>query len=237
MNENVSVNTNIPSPYIENRGRLYRFKRRLTYSFAFRLLNKFLHQHKFIDILEIGTGSGFFIEFAQEKFPNSRFTGVEYDERLLKETALRAPNASLVQGNAENFQLGGKKFDLVVSFQVIEHLYEPGAMLLNAKSHLKPGGLLLITTPNLNGLGARWMREKWHGFREDHVSLKGKEEWDEFIVSHGFEPLYTGTTFFSGIPVLNSFPLGIFNWLLLLIFGSARWSAGEAYVGIFKSEH
>lgn len=237
MNNKVSVNSDIPSPYIENRGGLYRLKRKLTYAFAFRLLNKYLSKRDDLEVLEIGTGSGFFLDFARERFPNSRLSGVEYDERLLAETAARATHAHLIQGNAENFDLGKGRFDLVVSFQVIEHLYNPGAMLDNVRAHLKPGGIFLVTTPNLSGLGARWMKDKWHGYRDDHVSMKGKDEWDQLIASHGFSPLYSGSTFFSGVPVLNKLPLGIFNWLLLVAFGSLRWSAGESYVGVFKSNH
>lgn len=237
MNNKVSVNTDIPSPYIENRGGLYRLKRKLTYAFAFRLLNKYLSKRYDLEVLEIGTGSGFFLDFARERFPNSRFSGVEYDERLLAETASRATHAHLIQGNAENFDLGKSRFDLVVSFQVIEHLYNPGAMLDNVRAHLKPGGIFLVTTPNLSGLGARWMKDKWHGYRDDHVSMKGKDEWDQLIASHGFSPLYSGSTFFSGVPVLNKLPLGIVNWLLLVVLGSLPWSAGESYVGVFKSNH
>ena len=237
MSGKVSVNTDIPSPYLENRGGLYRFKRKLTYAFAFRLLNKYLERQQFLEILEIGTGSGFFLDFASENFPNSRFTGLEYDERLLRKTASRAPKARLHQGNAENFALGNNQFDLIVSFQVIEHLYKPDTMLENVKAHLIPGGIFLLTTPNLSGVGARLMKDSWHGYRDDHVSLKHKKAWDVLIESHGFSSLYSGSTFFSGVPILNSFPLGVINWLLLLVFGSLRWSAGESYVGVFKSKH
>jgi len=231
----VSVDTQIPSPYIESKSHLYRLKRKLTYAFAFRLLNKYLTQRHDLQILEIGTGSGFFLEFAKESFPNSRFSGVEYDERLLAESALRAPHASLIQGNAENFSFEKGRYDLVVSFQVIEHLYNPSSMLENVRTHLKPGGIFLVTTPNLSGLGARVMKERWHGYRDDHVALKGMEEWNQLIASHGFISLYSGSTFFSGVPFLNKFPLGLINWLLLLSFGSLRWSFGESYVGVFKS--
>lgn len=235
MSDKVSVNTDIPSPYIENRGVLYRLKRKLTYAFAFRLLNRYLSRRYDLDVLEIGTGSGFFLDFAKESFPNSRFSGVEYDQRLLKETLSRAPYAKVIQGNAENFDLGKGRYDLVVSFQVIEHLYNPSAMLENVRSHLKPGGIFLVTTPNLSGLGARWMKDKWHGYRDDHVCLKGKEEWERLISSGGFTTCYSGSTFFSGVPLLNKLPLGILNWLLLVVFGTLRWSAGESYVGVFKS--
>lgn len=235
MTVNVSVNKNLPSPYIESKSPLYRLKRKLTYAFAFRLLNRYLTQRQGLEILEIGTGSGFFLEFAKESFPNSHFSGVEYDERLLAETALRAPHAKLIQGNAEDFCFEKGWYDLVVSFQVIEHLYNPSAMLENVRAHLKPGGVFLVTTPNLTGLGARVMKERWHGYRDDHVSLKGMDEWNRLIVGQSLISLYSGSTFFSGVPLLNKLPLGIINWLLLLSFGSLRWSFGESYVGVFKS--
>lgn len=234
MSSNVSVNCDIPSPYVECRGSLYRLKRRLTYSFAFRLLNKFLKRRRILKVLEIGTGSGFFLEFAHDFFRNSHFSGVEYDQRLLLETSHRAPFANLVLGNAEDFSLG-IDFDLVVSFQVIEHLYNPSAMIANVKRHMKPGAILLISSPNLSGVGARIMKDKWHGYRDDHVSLKSKDSWDQLISSHGFTSLYSGSTFFSGIPILNRLPLGLINWLLLLTFGSLPWSFGESYVGVFQS--
>jgi SAM-dependent methyltransferase len=233
MNDKVSVNTDIPSPYIENRGGLYRLKRKLTYGFAFRLLNKHLDRKQPLEILEIGTGSGFFLDFASENFPNSRLTGLEYDERLLYEAQRRAPNASIIQGNAECFELGLNKYDLIVSFQVIEHLYNPEAMLENVKAHLKSGGIFLVTTPNLSGIGAQIMKDRWQGYRDDHVSLMHKRDWESLIKTKGFSSLYSGSTFFSGVPVMNKFPLGIINWLLLFVFGSLNWSAGESYVGLF----
>lgn len=237
MIDKVSVNKNIDSPYIEKGGKIYRTKRKLTYAQAFRLLGKFLEIKPQLEILEIGTGSGFFLEFAKERFPDASFTGLEYDDRLLAETSFRAPNVNLVQGNAENFNLGLHRYDLIVSFQVIEHLFDPSRMLSNVRAHLKPGGVFLLTTPNLSGLGARCMGNRWHGHRHDHVSLKGKDEWDALIVDHGFCSLYSGSTFFSGIPLLNKFPLGLINWVLLLIFGSLRWPWGESYIGVFKSTH
>ena len=65
--EKTSVRLDIDSPYIEPKGFLYRTKRRLTYAFAFRLLNKYLNRRQNLEILEIGTGSGF-LSISHEKF-------------------------------------------------------------------------------------------------------------------------------------------------------------------------
>ena len=233
--DKVSVDLDAPSPYIESGSRLHRLKRRLTYALPLRFIRQHFSHKAPLAVLEVGTGSGFFLLSAHDAFPNATLTGFEYDERLLETTRKRAPFAECLQGNAEKLDLGQRKFDVIVSFQVIEHLYDPSAMLSRMHRHLKPNGLLIITTPNLDGLGARVMGKRWHGYREDHVSLKGVREWSHLIQSHGFSKKYVGSTFFSGVPLLNILPLGLLNWTLLVLLGSARWQLGESFVGVFTS--
>lgn len=49
--------------------------------------------------------------------------------------------------SAESFELG-EKFDTIVAGELIEHLANPGLFLRQARAHLKPGGRLVLTTPN-----------------------------------------------------------------------------------------
>ncbi len=234
ITEKVSVDLNSPSPYIESNSYFYKIKRKLTYKFFNAAIKRYFKRSDKISLLEIGTGSGFFLRFIHEEFPNASLFGLEYDPRLLDITKNRAPFAKCIGGNAEQFDLNHEKFDVIVSLQVIEHLYDPDKMLCRVKHHLKPNGIFIVTSPNLDGLGARIMGKKWHGFRDDHVSLKGFADWKELFQKSGFVADYCGSTFFSGIPLLNRFPLGIFNWTLLIIFGAAGWRYGESFVGIFK---
>ena len=137
----VSVDLESPSPYIESDSFFHRLKRNLSYSFAIRRIRKRFARQEEFSILEVGTGSGFFFSAARREFPRATLSGVEYDPRLLETTKKRAPFAHCIQANAETFDLQPQKFDVVVSFQVIEHLYDPSAMLARVGSHLQPGGL------------------------------------------------------------------------------------------------
>jgi SAM-dependent methyltransferase len=229
-----SVNLKSASPYIEKTSFLYKVKRKLTYAFAIRAISKFNNKRDKFSILEIGTGSGYFLSFIHSEFPNATLFGIEYDPRLFKETKKKVPFANLSIGNAEFFSFVDQKFDVIVSFQVIEHLYNPTAMLESVRKHLSPNGVFIFTTPNLDGVGAQIMGKKWHGYRDDHVCLKGFKAWQRLLEKNGFQSIYCGSTFFSGIPILNAFPLGLFNWSLLVIFGTARWKYGESFVGIFR---
>ena len=229
----VSVNLEQPTPYLESDSNFHRLKRKLTYRFALSAIQKQFSKYSSFSILELGTGAGFFLLAAHEFFPGAKLHGIEFDNRLLEATRKRAPFAQTSQGNAESFEFPGETFDVLASFQVIEHLYKPEAMVIQVQRHLKPGGLFIFTTPNLDGVGAKIMGDKWHGYREDHVSMKGATQWVDLMKSHGFLPVSVGSTFFSGIPWLNRLPLGILNWMLLLFFGYASWMRGESFVGIF----
>lgn len=50
------------------------------------------------------------------------------------------------------------RFDLIVSFQVFEHLMDPRGVLQSLGRHLAPRGLLLIEVPNLHDSRERWRR-------------------------------------------------------------------------------
>lgn len=80
------------------------------------------------------------------------------------------------------------------------------------------------------------MNRKPTNLRE-HVSLKGKDACSRFIMAHGFSPLYSGRTYFSGVPELNKLPQDVVSGLLLGAFGWLRWAVVESSVGVFKSKH
>lgn len=76
------------------------------------------------------------------------------------------------------------------------------------------------------------MQEKRHGYGHNHVSLKSFTEWKEFFIQECLIPVYFGSTFFTGIPQFNKFPLGLLNWSLLYFFGSIKWKHGESVVAV-----
>jgi SAM-dependent methyltransferase len=229
----VTVDLSSPSNYEEPDSKYYRFKRKLTLKPVLKIIRAYVNSQTF-SLLEIGTGAGYFISFLESEFPYANLTGLEFDKRLVSLTQKKIKKARIIQGNAEDFDLMNETFDIIISLQVIEHLYKPELMLACVKKYLKPRGVFIFTTPNLGSFSAKFMKEKWHGYRADHVSLKDFHGWSEFLEKNGFIPIYCGSTFFSGIPILNKFPFGLLNWVLLFFIGHMRWKHGESFVGIFR---
>lgn len=233
--KDVTVNSYSTSSYEEPDSKFYRFKRKLTFRPILRIIREIVKDKQVFSLLEIGTGSGFLMAFLESEFPRAKLAGLEYDTRLVSLTKNKVKNAKIVQGNAEEFDFNNETFDIIVSLQVIEHLYRPELMLFSVKKHLKPGGgIFIFTTPNPGSYSARVMKDKWHAYCKDHVSLKGFSEWKSIVEKIGLTPVYCGSTFFTGIPVLNKFPLGLINWGLLFLIGSMEWKHGESFIGIFK---
>src|SRR5262245_27757079 len=117
-------------------------------------------------VLEIGAASGLLVGEALRQ--GLEATGVE-PSRSLVEAAERLNGVSLICGTFAHPALSGRRFDLIYVIDVIDHVTEPVQLLPSLKSALSPGGLVIVTTPNINSLIARILRQRWWHLRLAHV--------------------------------------------------------------------
>ena len=82
----------------------------------------------------------------------------------------------------------------VVHFShLIEHVPSPRHFLGEVGRVLAPGGLVLVTTPNVNGLQARLFRNLWRSAIADHVYLFSNRTLRRTLAAAGLRPLRTAT--------------------------------------------
>jgi 2-polyprenyl-3-methyl-5-hydroxy-6-metoxy-1,4-benzoquinol methylase len=75
----------------------------------------------------------------------------------------------------------GKRFDLAILSHVIEHIYDPKAFIHELVSVLKPGGALIVITPNNESIVAHVIGKAWPMLKPvDHVSMIGAHAYDYF---------------------------------------------------------
>lgn len=187
-------------------------------------------------ILEVGCGPGYFLRCVEKWFPKSEIYGIDIDKSLLEFAATHAKRTKLITHDGQSLPFPDNTFDIVCSLQVVEHLERPESFFAEANRVLKANGFLIITTPNPEGIPAKVLGNKWHGYRYDHISLKTPEEWRKIIRNSGFQILDDGTTGLTGFKVLQKLPFALINWLPMAIFGFFPWYKGESYMMIARKD-
>jgi len=84
---------------------------------------------------------------------------------------LKREGLNAVVANAEDFDLPEKDFDVAVLGDVIEHVGNPGSVLSCCFAHLRPGGQLIVTTPNafsVSNFTANLLRGRYYA-NSEHV--------------------------------------------------------------------
>jgi ubiquinone/menaquinone biosynthesis C-methylase UbiE len=98
-------------------------------------------------VLDIACGTGYGIGLIQTKA--TFVAGVDVDtEAALEAVNECAKNAAVILGNGLDLPFPGESFDLITSFETLEHLHERSAFLKELQRVLRPNGLLLLSTPN-----------------------------------------------------------------------------------------
>jgi ubiquinone/menaquinone biosynthesis C-methylase UbiE len=98
-------------------------------------------------VLDIACGEGYGTNLlAQEAIS---VIGVDIDQVTIDRAAKKYQKSNLIfqKGSAENISSDAHIFDVVVSFETLEHTIEHKKVLTEIKRVLKPEGLLLISTP------------------------------------------------------------------------------------------
>ncbi|MCV7194835.1 class I SAM-dependent methyltransferase [Mycolicibacterium brumae] len=98
------------------------------------------------DVLEAGFGEGYGADLLAGVA--RRVIGVDYDESAVAHARARYPRVEVCQGNLAELPLPDGSVDVVVNFQVIEHLWDQSQFVAECARVLRPGGVLLMSTPN-----------------------------------------------------------------------------------------
>lgn len=98
------------------------------------------------DVLEAGCGEGYGADLIADVA--RRVIGLDYDELTVAHVRARYPRVDVRRGNLAALPLPDGSVDVVVNFQVIEHLWDQPQFVAECMRVLRQGGLLLMSTPN-----------------------------------------------------------------------------------------
>ena len=150
------------------------------------------------DLLEVGCGYGYLLDEARPYF--SRRVGTE----LAPEAAAQArqTGADVFVGGAEQLS-DADTFDCVLAIQVIEHIYDPVGFMQQLVAHVKPGGYIVLATPDIGGALRRTMGRSWPSFKvPEHVVYFDYHSLHRLMSAAGLADI-------ARVPYPHAFPLGL----------------------------
>lgn len=150
-------------------------------------------------ILEVGSGNGRLLEHYHER--GFDIVGVEINPQGIEEIRARNPALRVFPVDSALLPFADGAFDVVLSFDVFEHLPDTKLHLAQVRRVLRPGGYYLFQTPNkLTNVVFETIR--WRSFtkwKREHCSLHGYRQIRKVLRESGFSPV------FHDIPVLTEF--------------------------------
>ncbi len=139
---------------------------------------------KNVSILDIGCGYGEAVGYHMAR--GCEAYGVEADSNVIN--VKEKYNYNIHIGSFDDKEYEADYFDYVTMDQVIEHLQDPVNQIRNIHRILKPGGMLIMSTPNSNSLTAKIFRRKWlHWHVPYHLHFFSKKSIKLLADSAGFK--------------------------------------------------
>jgi 2-polyprenyl-3-methyl-5-hydroxy-6-metoxy-1,4-benzoquinol methylase len=139
-------------------------------------------------VLDIGCAFGDFLSVARER--GWDVYGIELSAHAAAEAGKKIGSERVFQSDFINARLPQKTFDLITMIDVLEHEQDVASFLKRAYDLLKPGGLVVIFTPDMDSLSRKIMQRSWPHFNREHVIYFSRSGIGDILAKKGFKTLF-----------------------------------------------
>jgi 2-polyprenyl-3-methyl-5-hydroxy-6-metoxy-1,4-benzoquinol methylase len=141
-------------------------------------------------LLDVGCGSGERLEKMQRL--GWTVSGVDFDEAAVK--IAKARELDVYCGSIPGVWFPPETFDVITMNHVIEHVPDPIELLQECKRILKPGGRIVVVTPNSSSWGHRLFKKNWRGLEPPrHLHIFGPSSIEQTLRRAGLEVAFVRT--------------------------------------------
>jgi SAM-dependent methyltransferase len=142
-------------------------------------------------ILDVGCAFGHLLMLAAERGWNPY--GIEFSNYAAAEVEKKIGKDKVWIGDFVGLPISEQSFDIITMVDVIEHEYEVGLFLNKAWKLLKPGGMVVILTPDMDTLSRKVLRKLWPHFNQEHLVYFSRKSMDTVLAKNGFRIVNIGS--------------------------------------------
>ncbi len=158
------------------------------------VLDVFEKYRKTNKLLDLGSGVGYFLEVAKQR--GWEVYGTEFTDDAM--AICKNKGAIMHQGSLNEQNYKAEMFDLITSFEVIEHINNPSEELPIYYKLLRKGGAIYFTTPNFNSIERYILKGQYSAIKyPEHLTYYTKSTIDKLFQKHGFSKQKLETVGFS----------------------------------------
>lgn len=137
-------------------------------------------------VVDVGSNRGDFVLWLNNHHPNVECWAIEPDKSVVENYA-QIQQVNLHLDRLEHLSLPSNYFDLIFCSHTLEHADSAAEMLEIIRQALRPGGLLLLEIPNLQGITNQDVIEEF--FIDKHTFHFDRETLIDYVSSSGFSVL------------------------------------------------
>lgn len=145
-------------------------------------LRELIRYKKSGKLLEVGCGEGNFLHEAQKHFD---IEGIEFSKYATNKARIILGD-KVIRGNIKNVNLQSTYYDVIVVFNLLEHLREPMKIIKKLSAALEEDGVLIGSVPNNFGIIGGLVTALSNIFDKTHCSTYPPNIWYEYFTEVGF---------------------------------------------------
>lgn len=155
------------------------------------LLDKFEPYRKTNNIIDVGCGDGFFLEVAKKRKWN--VFGTEFTQNAIEVCQQKGIKMTISPLGPTCYERDF--FDIITSFEVIEHISNPVQELNSYSSILRKGGIVYVTTPNFDSVSRTILKSKWNVIEyPEHLSYYNRQTLTSLFKMNNYRRIEITTT-------------------------------------------
>lgn len=137
-------------------------------------------------IVDVGAGYGIFLDEWRRRFPQTRALAIEPSALLA--TECRAKGFEVVEDIVENVRGHDGHADLVVCFEVLEHVYDPLSFVQALAQLARPGGTVFVSALGVDGFDIQLLWERSNAvFPPHHINFLSVQGFERLFARAGLE--------------------------------------------------